>query len=63
MSPEYRKARRNYLVSYERQIPSRRQAAYCVGCGECMIHCPQGINIPAQMRKIDNYTEKLRKNV
>ena len=63
MSPGYRKARRNYLVSYEREIPGRRQAGYCIGCGECMIHCPEGINIPVQMRKIDNYTEKLRKNV
>ncbi len=62
MSPEYRKARRNYLVSYEREIPGRRQAGYCIGCGECAIHCPQGINIPLQMRKIDHYTEKLRKN-
>lgn len=62
MSPAYRKARRAYLVRYERQIPRQRQAAYCVGCGECAIHCPQGINIPLQMRKIDHYTEKLRKN-
>ncbi|MBP5538624.1 MAG: aldo/keto reductase [Bacteroidales bacterium] len=63
MSPAYRKARRTYLISYERQIPGRRQAAYCVGCGECTLHCPQGINIPVQMRKIDRYTEKLRKNL
>ena len=62
MSPAYRKARRAYLISYERQIPGRRQAGYCVGCGECALHCPQGINIPIEMRKIDRYTEKLRKN-
>ncbi|MBO7510201.1 MAG: 4Fe-4S dicluster domain-containing protein, partial [Bacteroidales bacterium] len=62
MSPAYRKARRTYLVRYERQIPRQRQAAYCIGCGECAIHCPQGINIPIEMRKIDRYTEKLRKN-
>lgn len=62
MSPAYRKARRAYLISYERQIPRQRQASHCIGCGECTLHCPQGINIPLQMRKIDHYTEKLRKN-
>lgn len=62
MSPGYRESRRAYLISYARSIPRERMADHCVGCGECLMHCPQGIDIPGQMRKIDRYAEKLRKN-
>lgn len=59
---EYRKARRAYLVSYDRAIPTRRQADRCIGCGECIHHCPQGIDIPKQLNHISNYIEKLRQD-
>lgn len=57
----YRKARRAYLVSYDRAIPKLRQAARCIGCGICSVHCPQSIDIPKELRKIDSYVEKLKK--
>ncbi len=56
----YRKARRAYLVSYDRAVPKLRQADRCIGCNTCMSHCPQNINIPRQLHKIDKYIEKLR---
>ena len=56
----YSKARRAYLVSYDRAVPKIRQAARCIGCGECMAHCPQSIDIPKEIRKIDRYVEKLK---
>ena len=56
----YSKARRAYLVSYDRAVPKLRQAARCIACGECMTHCPQSIDIPKEIRKIDRYVEKLR---
>ncbi len=59
---EYRKARRAYLVSYDRAIPTRRQADRCIGCGECIHHCPQGIDIPGQLNHISSYIEKLRQD-
>ena len=58
----YRKARRAYLVSYDRAIPKLRQAARCIGCNQCMSHCPQSINIPRELHKIDRYIENLRKD-
>ena len=58
----YRKARRAYLVSYDRAIPKLRQAARCIGCGQCMSHCPQDIDIPKELRKIDSYIENLKQN-
>ena len=57
----YRKARRAYLVSYDRVVPKLRQAARCIGCNQCMSHCPQSINIPRELHKIDRYIENLKK--
>lgn len=61
--PEYRKARRAFLIGYDRRVPKMRQAAHCVGCGQCAEHCPQKIDIVKEMRKIDRYTENLRKTL
>jgi predicted aldo/keto reductase-like oxidoreductase len=59
---DYSRARRAYLISYDRAIPKLRQAARCIGCGQCMEHCPQSINIPQEIRKIDEYIEKLKQD-
>lgn len=56
----YRKARRAFLVGYDRSVPKLRQAAHCIGCNECVEHCPQHIRIPEQMQKIDAYVEALK---
>lgn len=56
----YQKARRAYLVSYDRAVPKLRQAARCIECGQCKEHCPQSINIPRELRKIDKYIEQLK---
>ena len=58
----YRKARRAYLVSYDRAVPKLRQANRCIGCRQCVEHCPQKINIPAELHKIDRYVEKLKRD-
>jgi len=58
--PGYRKARRAFLVGYDRSVPKLRQASHCIGCNQCRVHCPQQIDIPAQMRRIDNFVENLR---
>ena len=39
----YAKARRAYLISYDRAVPDLRQADRCIGCGKCTRHCPQNI--------------------
>lgn len=58
----YKKARRAYLVSYDRAIPELRQAARCIGCNQCSEHCPQHIDIPKEILRIDRYVEDLRQN-
>ncbi|MFI3324125.1 MAG: aldo/keto reductase [Rikenellaceae bacterium] len=59
---KYRKARRAFLVGYDRAIPTRRQADHCIGCQKCVEHCPQAINIPQEIRRISRYVEKLRRD-
>lgn len=61
-SSEYKAARRAFLIGYDRSVPKLRQAAHCIGCRQCVSHCPQNINIPAELQKIDRYTEKLKQN-
>ena len=61
-SAAYRKARRAFLVGYDRAVPPQRQASHCIGCGICQRHCPQGIKIPEELAKIDAYVETLRIN-
>ena len=61
-STEYRKARRAYLVSLDRSLDKFRQANHCIGCAQCVQACPQRIGIPGQMRRIEAYTEELRRD-
>ena len=59
----YRKARRAFLVGYDRSVPRLRQASHCIGCEQCIPHCPQGINIPEQMHRIDQFVESLKQSI
>ncbi len=61
-SEGYKKARRAFLIGYDRSVPKLRQAAHCINCGQCMPHCPQGIRIPEELRRIDAYVEKLKQD-
>lgn len=56
----YRKARRAFLVGYDRSVPRLRQADHCIGCRKCVPHCPQSINIPGQMQRINDFVEDLK---
>jgi predicted aldo/keto reductase-like oxidoreductase len=58
--PNYKQARQAFLVGYDRAVPKLRQAAHCTSCNQCSPECPQRINIPAQMQRIDAYVEKLK---
>lgn len=60
--PDYRRARRAFLVGYDRSVPRLRQASHCIGCRQCVEHCPQAIDIPAELHRIDDYVEHLKQN-
>ncbi len=62
VSPQYAQARRVFLVGYDRAVPKLRQASHCIGCKQCSPHCPQEIDIPGELHRIDEYVEKLKQN-
>ncbi len=57
----YRKARRAFLVGYDRSVPRLRQADHCIGCRQCVPHCPQNIDIPSELHRIDGFVEQLKR--
>lgn len=59
-APNYREARRAFLVGYDRSVPRLRQASHCIGCQQCEPHCPQNIHIAQEMRRIDHFVEDLK---
>lgn len=58
----YAKARRAFLIGYDRSVPKLRQASHCIGCNRCGPHCPQSIGIPAELHRIDRFVEDLKQN-
>lgn len=60
-SADFSRLRRQYLISFDRNIEKLRQPQHCIGCEECMSHCPQGIRIPEQLQKIDKFINELKK--
>lgn len=59
----YHKARQAFLIGYDRSVPRLRQASHCIGCNQCSPDCPQGINIPKEMQRIDHFVERLKQNL
>ena len=57
---DYWEARKRFLIGYDRNIPALRQASHCIGCGHCKPECPQGIDIPTELHRIDDYVEQLK---
>lgn len=59
----YAEARRAFLVGYDRNVSKLRQASHCIGCNQCKPHCPQTIDIPEQLHRIDRYVESLKQGL
>ncbi|MBR6001898.1 MAG: aldo/keto reductase [Bacteroidales bacterium] len=59
----FRKLRDRYLTTYNKAIPTVRQADHCIGCGKCVHHCPQSIRIPHELHRIDKQIETLKRSI
>ncbi len=60
-SPDFEKQRRQFLLDYELSVPEPlRRADHCTGCNRCQPHCPQTIDIPREIQRVDGIVERLR---
>jgi predicted aldo/keto reductase-like oxidoreductase len=59
----YKNARKAFLVGYDRSVPKLRQASHCIDCNICKPLCPQSINIPKEMKRVDLYAERFKQNL
>ena len=62
-SAEYQRMRRHYLTTYLQQVPRPRQAEHCIACGRCLPECPQHIDIPDELARIDRFVESLKNHI
>lgn len=60
-SKDYARYRRQYLIGLDRVVPRDRQPDHCIGCGHCLPHCPQNIQIPEEMSKLSTFIEQLKR--
>lgn len=60
MDEDYKRERRKFLIGYDRSVPELQQANRCIQCGQCVSKCPQWINIPKELEKIDRFVERLK---
>lgn len=58
----YAQARKEFLVGYDRSVPKLRQANHCIACNQCVPKCPQAIDIPKTLQRIDAYVENLKRH-
>lgn len=59
---DYKRARRAFLVGYDRSVERLRQANHCSGCRQCEGHCPQRIHIADELQRIDSFANDLRRS-
>lgn len=52
-----------WLKGYNKKIEKMRQADHCIGCNRCIKHCPQYIDIPKEMIRVDRLVEQLKKSI
>ena len=53
--------RREFLVAYNNRIPPEARANHCIGCGKCIIACPQlQFPIPTELDKIEKFVAKVQ---
>lgn len=58
---EFKRKKRVFLNSYTNHIDHKAKAHRCINCSKCVDLCPQDIDIPKFMRKMDNLVASLKK--
>ena len=55
---------KDVLKAYAKAVPEElRRAEHCTGCGKCVSHCPQMIDIPREIAALDSVIDVLKGEV
>lgn len=57
---DYDFKRKKFLTKYANGVERSAQADHCIACGKCTKLCPQSIQIPIEMNKIDKLVGSLQ---
>lgn len=59
--PERASARQKeaFLAHYKNNLERSQRASHCTACGTCLPRCPQHIDIPKEIRAIDDLVQRL----
>ena len=61
LAKDERRKPREILRAYAKAVPEElRRADHCTGCGRCVPHCPQQIDIPKEIASIDAAIDVLK---
>lgn len=60
-SPDHEARRLRFLRAYDDALAPLRRADHCTGCDRCSPHCPQSIDVPHELHRIDALVEGLRR--
>jgi predicted aldo/keto reductase-like oxidoreductase len=52
--------KQKFLVCYNNSVAPLANASHCIGCGKCKRSCPQGLDIPKEMQKIEDLVTNLQ---
>ena len=59
-SANYAKARKRFLADIGKSVNAKAQSTHCTACGHCLPQCPQHIQIPDQMKRINKLIEEFK---
>lgn len=61
LSSKKKMSAKEIFAAYKRAIPEPlRRAEHCTGCGRCNPHCPQLIDVPKEIAKIDAWMDEVK---
>ena len=57
---QYLRRRRVLLNRYKNSVKPEARAEHCIGCNQCSPKCPQSLDIPAELKRVEELVQRVR---